>query len=161
MGAVAVRRRAIPPHVPTCEIAEKLIAACCDERRFAYLGLWITGRPDETRVFVLCDREAADQKLTHVHAMDGTFVLARVRRAHQEIASRNARERRRCGKRQGRVSILFLRGKRLLERRRIVSADEPVADDGNRYGAQAASDERVVGVLVLVDVHHGERRAGA
>ena len=161
MTAVAVGGPALAPRVARGEVAEQLIAAAGDERRLADVGRWMPGRPDETRVLVLRDGKAADQELTDVDAMDRTFVLVGVGRAHQEVASRNARERRRCGKRQGRVSILFLRGERLLERRRIVAADYLVADDGDRDRAQAAGDERVVGAIVLVHVHHGERRAGA
>ena len=161
MAAVAVGWRAIVPRVARRQIAEEFVAAGGDERWLADLRRGIAGRADEPGVLVLRDGKAADLKLADVHPMDRTFVLAGIGGAHQEVASRNARERRRCGKPQGRVSILFLRGERLLERRRIVTAHDPVADDGDRNGAQAAGEERVVGALVLVHVQHGERRASA
>jgi hypothetical protein len=46
-------------------------------------------------------------------------------------------------------------------RRRIVAADDAAADDGYGHRSQAARVERFVGAIVFVDVHHGERHAGA
>src|SRR5688572_30472156 len=59
------------------------------------------------------------------------------------------------------VSILFLPGECLLERRRIVAADHVVANNRHRNRTKAAREERNVGAIVLVHVHHGKHRPGA
>ena len=47
------------------------------------------GRPDETRVFVIGDRETAHEELADVHAMDGALVGRGIRGAHHERTSGN------------------------------------------------------------------------
>ena len=59
------------------------------------------------------------------------------------------------------VSILFLRAQGLPERSGIVAANNVAADDGHGHRAQAAREERIVGAIVFIDVHDGERHAGA
>ena len=161
MTAMAVGRRAIAPRVTRGQIAEQFIVLARDERRFSHLRRLVARRADEARVLVLGDWKATNEEFAEMHAVHGTLVLSGVGGSHEEVASRNPRERWRGRKRQGRVSILFLRGERLLERRRIVAANHVVADDGDRNRAQAAGKERIVGAIVLVDVHHGKRGAGA
>ena len=52
-------------------------------------------------------------------------------------------------------------GERALERRRIVSTDRVVADDGDRDGSKSAGHELVVRAIVLVDVLRREADAFA
>jgi hypothetical protein len=59
----------------------------------------MAGGPHELRVVVVSDREASDEELADVHAVNGAFVLLPVGSAHQEFAGRNAREIRRRGER--------------------------------------------------------------
>ena len=97
MAAMAVGRGAVAPGVPRGEVAEQLVAAARDEGRFADVGRRITGGSHEARVLVLRDRKPSDEKFADVHAVGGPLVVVAVGAAHQEIASRNARERWRCG----------------------------------------------------------------
>src|SRR5215831_18323371 len=66
----------------------------------------MSGRAHETRVLVLCDRKAADEKLAHEDPVNGPLVLVRVGRSHQEVAGRNPGEARRVSSHQKDASIV-------------------------------------------------------
>jgi hypothetical protein len=102
VSAVAGGRLPIPPLVRTGERTEHFIAAAGDERQDTDPRRRVTGGGDETRVVVLRHRKTADVKLLQVDAMRRPLVGFGVGGAHEELTCRNPRERRRCGKRQGR-----------------------------------------------------------
>lgn len=84
------RGRGIFPVVRPRQLEKHRVAtAVGNDRQLANARRRMTGCPNELRVFIVRHRKPADEEFADVDAMDRTFVLARVSRAHQKFASGN------------------------------------------------------------------------
>jgi hypothetical protein len=96
MAGATGRRIPVLPHIWLGEISKNSIAAAeSDQRQTANGGRRIAGLTNEARVFVMGDREAADEELADENAMNGTLILFGIRRTHEKIAAGDARKVRR------------------------------------------------------------------